>query len=159
MNALRKPLEPTPDPKAEAALAASMERLRKRVAEADERMTQGSGMVPRGAHNPERSGSIPAPATDQMRPATPNAETETGLPPVASDVPSTPKPRLVWMKPEGMSVKTECKRYSCSKVILNGKPTYEVWAMVPSGNWFNCLERGLESFERAKVIAQEHADR
>ena len=24
---------------------------------------QGSGMAPRGAHNPERSGSIPAPAT------------------------------------------------------------------------------------------------
>jgi hypothetical protein len=63
---------------------------------------------------------------------------------------------LEWNKPEkgATGVRTVCGRYSCSKVTLNGKQTYEVWRLVPD-HWFRQIAIGLDSFETAKRMADE----
>lgn len=63
---------------------------------------------------------------------------------------------LEWNQPEkgATGVRTVCGRYSCSKVTLNGKQTYEVWRLVPD-HWFKQIAIGLDSFETAKRIADE----
>jgi len=63
---------------------------------------------------------------------------------------------LEWNKPEkgATGVRTTCGRYSCSKVTLNGKQTYEVWRLVPD-HWFKQIAVGLDSFETAKRMADE----
>lgn len=69
-------------------------------------------------------------------------------------------PRLEWEKPKSrdqMAVVTKCGRYSCCKIILNSRVTYECWALVP-GVWFTQVAVGLESFAKAQEIAQKHAD-
>lgn len=65
-------------------------------------------------------------------------------------------PDLEWNKPEkgATGVRTVCGRYSCSKVTLNGKPTYELWRLVPD-HWFKQIAIGLDSFETAKGLANE----
>lgn len=75
-------------------------------------------------------------------------------------VESSPAPRLQsgleWNKPEkgATGVRTICGRYSCSKVTLNGKQTYELWRLVPD-HWFKQIAIGLDSFETAKRMADE----
>jgi len=75
-------------------------------------------------------------------------------------VESSPTPRLQpgleWNKPEkgATGVRTTCGRYSCSKVTLNGKQTYELWRLVPD-HWFKQIAIGLDSFETAKRMADE----
>lgn len=75
---------------------------------------------------------------------------------VADD--STPRmqPDLEWKKPEkgATGVRTVCGRYSCSKVTVNGKTSYEVWRLVPN-HWFAPLAMNLDSFETAKRLANE----
>lgn len=63
---------------------------------------------------------------------------------------------LEWCKPEkgATGVRTVCGRYSCSKVTINGKATYEVWRLVPDV-WFRHIAVGLDSFESAKRVADE----
>jgi len=72
--------------------------------------------------------------------------------------PSAPRLQsgLEWNKPEkgATGVRTVCGRYSCSKVTLNGKQTYEVWRLVPD-LWFRQIAIGLDSFETAKRMADE----
>lgn len=66
-------------------------------------------------------------------------------------------PELTWLKPESKyCVRTKCGRYSCSKVIICGRATYELWALDPSGSWFSHIAVGLESFDEAKKHAQIH---
>lgn len=75
-------------------------------------------------------------------------------------VENPPAPRvqsgLQWNKPEkgATGVRTVCGRYSCSKVTVNGKQTYEVWRLVPD-HWFKQIALGLDSFDIAKHIADE----
>lgn len=66
-------------------------------------------------------------------------------------------PTLEWEKPAkgATGVRTVCGRYSCSKVSVNGKLTYEVWRLVPD-HWFRQIAVGLESFEKAKEAANHH---
>jgi len=88
----------------------------------------------------------------------------TGIPvpqPKAEVVVENPSPARVqsgleWNKPEkgATGVRTTCGRYSCSKVTLNGKQSYEVWRLVPD-HWFKQIAIGLDSFEAAKRIADE----
>lgn len=66
------------------------------------------------------------------------------------------QPNLEWSKPEkgATAVRTVCGRYSCSKVTISGKQTYEVWRLVPD-HWFKQIAVGLDSFESAKRAADE----
>lgn len=66
-------------------------------------------------------------------------------------------PRLEWNKPEkgATGVRTTCGRYSCSKVMVNGKTSYELWKLVPDASWFKSIAIGLDSFETAKKKAEE----
>jgi len=63
---------------------------------------------------------------------------------------------LEWNKPEkgATGVRTVCGRYSCSKVTLNGKQSYELWRLVPD-HWFRQIAIGLDSFGTAKRMADE----
>lgn len=65
-------------------------------------------------------------------------------------------PKLEWETPtpEAMAIKTKCGRYSCCKVVLNGKTTYELWKLAGGGSWFNCLNRGLDNFLQARKLAE-----
>lgn len=83
----------------------------------------------------------------------PQPKTETV---VENPAPARLQSGLEWCKPErgATGVRTTCGRYSCSKVTLNGKQTYEVWRLV-SDIWFKQIAIGLDSFETAKRIADE----
>ena len=64
---------------------------------------------------------------------------------------------LRWNKPDrgATGVRTACGRYSCSKVTVNGKTTYEAWKLIPDASWFKPLAVGLDSFETAKRVVDE----
>jgi hypothetical protein len=66
-------------------------------------------------------------------------------------------PQLTWEKPtEGATgLMTTCKRYSCAKVTIFNRTTYELWVLVP-GVWYRQLAVGLESFSKAKELAEKH---
>lgn len=81
--------------------------------------------------------------------------------PKAETVVENPAPARVladleWNKPErgATGVRTVCGRYSCSKVTVSGKTTYEVWRLVPD-HWFRQIAIGLDSFEEGKRVANE----
>lgn len=64
---------------------------------------------------------------------------------------------LKWQKPTSPNqtgVYTTCKRYTCAKVTVGGKAMYEVYRLAPKSEWYACIAAGLESFERAKAVAQ-----
>jgi hypothetical protein len=74
--------------------------------------------------------------------------------------PKAELPKLEWEKPtsrDQMALMTKCGRYSCCKIVLNQRVTYECWALVP-GVWFTQIAIGLPSFDAAKAVAQKHAD-
>lgn len=50
-------------------------------------------------------------------------------------------------------------RYRIAKIILGGKPAYEVYRMPPSGDWWFCVAAGRPSFDDAKAVAQRDWDR
>jgi len=56
-------------------------------------------------------------------------------------------------------VKTECGRYSCSKVTKDEKTTYELWKVKASGSPFTRLHHGLDNFLQAQTLAQQDADK
>lgn len=66
---------------------------------------------------------------------------------------------LEWNTPErgATGVRTVCGRYSCSKVTVQGKTTYEVWRLVPD-HWFRQIAIGLDNFETGKRLANEHVN-
>jgi len=76
---------------------------------------------------------------------------------VENTSPARVLPSLEWEKPAkgATGVKTTCGRYSCSKVTVSGKTTYEVWRLVPD-HWFRQIAIGLESFEKAQEAANAH---
>lgn len=84
------------------------------------------------------SASVEAPSEVPLAPAT-----------------SIPPPTLEWEKPrkDATGLKTACGRYSCAKVTVNGKTTYELWRLVP-GHWFRQIAIGQESFAKVKELAQ-----
>jgi hypothetical protein len=79
-----------------------------------------------------------------------------------SEVGESPKEKsaLVWEKvvPGATSRKTECGRYSCSKVTTEGKTTYELWKAQTSGSPFTRLHHGLDNFLQAQMLAQQDAN-
>jgi hypothetical protein len=80
----------------------------------------------------------------------------------AGETPQAESPTvpLEWEKPKSrdqMALLTKCGRYSCCKIVLNKRVTYECWALVP-GVWFTQIALGLPSFDAAKAVAQKHAD-
>jgi hypothetical protein len=101
---------------------------------------------------------------DQMTQVLEKHAQRTGIPvppPKAQTVVENPSPPCVqsgleWCKPEkgATGVRTVCGRYSCSKVTVSGKQTYEVWRLVPN-HWFKQIAIGLDSFETAKRVADE----
>lgn len=83
---------------------------------------------------------------------------------VAGSIPAgAAKPKLQWNKTQrdSMAVKTVCGRYSCCKIITNGKLHYELWKLVTSGEWFIRIDKGsgLDNFLQAQVMAQQDADK
>ena len=73
------------------------------------------------------------------------------------------KAALKWERvlPGASSRKTECGRYSCSKVTTEQKTTYELWKANPSpgASPMVRLHHGLENFLQAQTLAQQDADR
>jgi len=90
----------------------------------------------------QRTGTpVPQPKTPSVVESPPVARVQSGL---------------EWCKPTpgATGVRTVCGRYSCSKVTLNGKQTYEVWRLVPD-HWFKQIAIGLPSFAEGRRIADE----
>lgn len=71
------------------------------------------------------------------------------------------KSALKWEKvvAGASSRKTECGRYSCSKVTTEGKTTYELWKAKEQGSPFERLHHGLDNFLQAQTLAQQDADK
>lgn len=100
------------------------------MAKLNSRVEQRSARV---AHNHEVAGSNPAPA----------------------------KP-LEWEKPktkDATGLYSTCKRYSCAKVTVNGKTSYELFKLAPGGGWFRPLNAGLDNFLQVQKLAQIDADK
>ena len=82
-----------------------------------------------------------------------------------SEVGESPKEKaaIKWEKvvPGASSRKTECGRYSCSKVTKEGKTTYELWKANPAQGQSPMvrIHRGLDNFLQAQTLAQQDADR
>lgn len=69
---------------------------------------------------------------------------------------------LEWERPTSaaqMGLYTTCKRYTCAKVVVAGKPMYEVYRLAPQSEWYACIGAGLQSFEQAKAVAQRDFDK
>jgi hypothetical protein len=80
--------------------------------------------------------------------------------PETTQPPKPVAPPLEWERPKSrdqMALMTKCGRYTCCKIVLNKRVTYECWALVP-GVWFTQVAIGLPSFDAAKEIAQKHAN-
>lgn len=69
--------------------------------------------------------------------------------------------KLEWERPtkEAMAIKTKCGRYSCCKVVVMGKTSYELWKLVPGGDWFTQLNKGLDNFLQAQELARQDAQK
>lgn len=65
-------------------------------------------------------------------------------------------PVLQWAKPEGNTLRSVCGRYSINRIEVGPFKTYELWKMVPSGNWFTVIRQGLGSSAEAKALAEAH---
>lgn len=69
---------------------------------------------------------------------------------------------LEWEKPkskDATGLYTTCKRYSCAKVTVNGKTSYELFKLVPGGGWFRSLNAGLDNFLQVQKLAQIDAEK
>jgi hypothetical protein len=68
---------------------------------------------------------------------------------------------LEWEKPVAgaTGLKTKCGRYSCAKITLNGKVSYELWKLAPGAGWFRQLNKGLDNFLQVQKLAQMDADK
>lgn len=81
--------------------------------------------------------------------------------PQLSEAAQSPKEKaaLEWDAPVkgSMGIKTKCKRYSCAKVSLDGKLSYELWKQRQEG--YAMLNRGLDNFLQAQKLAQLDADK
>ena len=75
---------------------------------------------------------------------------------------SVERPRLEWEKPktkDATGVYTVCKRYSCAKITVNGKTSYELFKLAAGGGWFRSLNAGLDNFLQVQKLAQIDADK
>jgi len=76
-----------------------------------------------------------------------------------------PKPLrdpLAWKAPltkDQMYRESVNGRYRIGKVILNGKPLYEVYRQPITGEWWFCVAAGRPSFDDAKAVAQRDWER
>ena len=89
--------------------------------------------------------------------------TPTSQPSGAGESPQA-KSALVWNRPTtkvDTAVKTNCGRYCCCKVTVQGKTHYELWKLAPGAGWFNRIDKGsgLDNFLQAQVLAQQDADK
>jgi hypothetical protein len=66
--------------------------------------------------------------------------------------------KLEWERIALDAKKTKCGCYSCCKVTVNGKTTYELWKHVPGEKMFTLIGPGLESFDKACDLAQQDAN-
>jgi len=86
-------------------------------------------------------------------------------PPIRSEVVQSPKEKSVLKWGRAMigctEVKTECGRYSCSKITKDGKTSYELWKAnaVLGGSPMTRLHFGLDNFLQAQTLAQRDADK
>lgn len=85
-------------------------------------------------------------------------------PPIRSEAGQPPKAesKLKWGRASigSTEVRTECGRYSCSKVTTDGKTTYELWKVnpLPGGSPMVRLNKGLDNFLQAQTLAQQDSD-
>jgi hypothetical protein len=139
----------------EAEIQAMHEKLHSRVEQRSARVV----------HNHEVAGSNPAPATplEWEKPKGGDAsEPDTGTRHVVAGAASAKNTPLEWEKPktsDATGVKTRCGRYSCAKVTVNGKVSYELWKLAPGGGWFRQLNAGLDNFLQVQKLAQIDADK
>jgi hypothetical protein len=87
---------------------------------------------------------------------------EVGNPALVSSprAPQSLPAKLEWERAakDSTAVKTLCGRYSCAKLIVLGKTTYELWKLLPG--WpAKQLHKGLDNFLQAQVLAQQDADK
>lgn len=74
------------------------------------------------------------------------------------------KSKPIWNHPTtkvDTAVKTNCGRYCCCKVTVDGKLHYELWKLGPDGRWFKRIDQGpgLENFLQAQLLAEEDANK
>lgn len=64
--------------------------------------------------------------------------------------------QLVWAKPEpgAQAVKTLCGHFSCYKVSVNGKTSYELWRLAGGGGWFTRIAGDIPNFKAAQALAE-----
>ena len=165
MTALRKPLNPEPDPQVEAALAASMARLKRRCEEVE--LTRAASAIDRklmdaGALQPGEvidlgtgeiqvhggSGGLHADATGFS--STHAATSPDGAKP--SPTPAT----LSWLeRVKGTNFqKSTCGQYTVSAARVNGQWRFSAY-YGPSPS--KVLGQAQESGEAARAIAEAHA--
>lgn len=65
-------------------------------------------------------------------------------------------PDLEWEKPEKYHVYSKCRQYSVAKTYVYGMARYTVWAFIPDAQWFIQVGPCVDSFAKAKEIANEH---
>jgi len=142
MTALRKPLNPEPDPQVEAALAASMARLKRRCDEAKTNQTR-----PLDQAKPDHLSPSKAP--------TDSGETTTAEPPAVLE-PSKAQPSLEWLeRVKGTNFqKSTCGQYTVSAARVNGQWRFSAY-YGPSPS--KVLGQAQESAEAARAIAEAHA--
>jgi len=84
-------------------------------------------------------------------------------PPIRSEAAQSPKEKSVLKWGRAVvgctEVKTECGRYSCSKVTTTGKTSYELWKANASGSPFVRLHQGLDNFLQAQKLAEQDHDK
>lgn len=59
-------------------------------------------------------------------------------------------PVLVWERISQYAMRTTCGAYTCSKVVVNGIVTYELWMRQAGLERPICIGRGIPDFESAK---------
>lgn len=96
------------------------------------------------------SGSVPAQVGDRL-----TAGQDALNVPIGVRVP-VPEPLLHWAKPENATLRSTCGRYCINKIMVGAFTTYELWKMVPSGNWFSVLRQGMGTSAEAKALAEAH---
>jgi hypothetical protein len=139
MTALRKPLNSEPDPQVEAALAASMGRLKRRCDEAKTNQTR-----PLHQAKPDHLSPSKAP--------TDSGETTTAEPPAVLE-PLKSQPSLEWLERlKGTTYqKTRCGRYTVSAARVDS-----LW-LFSAFYGSKVLGQAQGTAEAARAIAEAHA--
>lgn len=136
-----------------------MATLAKRTGEASRKtqVTVNGGSGERVERHLSGSDTCQSPLPDGAKPSpTPATNVEGSAVGLLVETVPAAVPALEWGRPEGDMLRSTCGRYSIHRIEVGPFKTYELWKMVPSGNWFSVLRQGLGSSAEAKALAEAH---